>query len=332
MKRSRLWLTVLGLGLSAVAVFALLRSIDAADAARRLAVANWGWFSVAALATVAGYGFRAQRWGEILSPHGRPPAGRLFSATMIGFLAINTLPARIGELVRAYTLARTERISTATVLGSVAVERLLDLGVLGIFWSLSLLFAPLPNWFRWSGYVTLLVASGIVALLWGLHRFGGFSWAEEESLLLRWLPARPRRALTLAIPAFGEGLRALSRPRVLLRAAAGSGALWIAQGAVFLFIAQSLRLEIPLWSPLLLAFVVSVGIMLPSSPGFVGVLEGACVVGLGLVGIGGAEGLAFGILYHASQLLPLVVLGSWFAARGHVGPEVLSGSGGGRRA
>lgn len=327
MSRSRLWLTALGLGLSVVAVVALLRSIDAADAARRLAAADWGWFGAATLATVASYGIRAQRWGEILSPHGRPSTSRLFSATMIGFLAINTLPARIGEFVRAYTLARTERIPTATVLGSVAVERLLDLGVLGIFWSLSLLFAPYPDWFRWSGYATIVLAGSIVLIVWALHRFGGFSWAEEKSLLLRWLPDRPRRALTAGIPAFGEGLRALSKPRVLLRAALGSGALWIAQGAVFLLVASSLGMKIPLWSPLLLAFVVSVGIMLPSSPGFVGVLEGACVVGLGLLGVGGAEGLAFGILYHATQLLPLVVLGSWYAARGQAGPGALRGEG-----
>jgi len=325
MSRSRLWLTALGLGLSVVAVVALLRTIDASDAARRLAAANWGWFVVAVAATVASYAFRAQRWGEILSPQGRPPAGRLFSATMIGFLAINTLPARIGEFVRAYALARTERIPTATVLGSVAVERILDLAALGIFWSLSLLFAPYPDWFRWSGYLTLTLAGTIVGGLWAMHRFAGLSWAEEGSLLLRWLPAGPRRALSQAIPAFGEGLRALSKPRVLLRAAAGSAALWVAQGLVFLLIALSLGMKLPLWSPLLLAFVVSVGIMLPSSPGFVGVLEGACVVALGLLGVGGAEGLAFGILYHASQLLPLVVLGSWFAARSHVGPEVLRG-------
>ncbi|MGE5174777.1 MAG: lysylphosphatidylglycerol synthase transmembrane domain-containing protein [Hyphomicrobiales bacterium] len=325
MTRSRLWLTALGLGLSAIAVVALLRSIDASDAARHLATTRWGWFTAASLATVAAYAFRSQRWGEILSPHGRPPAGRLFSATMIGFLAINTLPARIGELVRAYTLARTERIPTATVLGSVAVERILDLGALGIFWSLSLLFAPYPEWFRMSGYVTLLLGVVILGTLWALHRFAGISWAEEEGMLLRWLPPRPRRALATAIPAFALGLRALQRPRVLVRAALGSGGVWFAQGIVFLFVAWSLGMKIPLWSPLLLAFVVSIGIMVPSSPGFVGVLEGACVVGLGLLGVGGAEGLAFGILYHASQLLPLAVLGTWFAARTRVGPEVLGG-------
>lgn len=324
MSRSRLWLTALGLLMSAVAVIALLRSIDAADAARRLAAANGWWFLASLAVTVLCYAVRAQRWGEILSPYGRrPTAARLFSATMVGFLAINTLPARLGEFVRAYALARSERIPTATVLGSVAVERVLDLAMLGIFWSLSLLFAPYPPWFRWSGAITVLIAVAIPAALWAMHRFGGWSWAEETSLLFRWLPSRPRRALVGAIPAFRDGLRALSHPRVLLRSGAGTVLLWILQGFGFLLIASSLGTRIPLWSPLLLTFVVSVGIMLPSSPGFVGVMEGACVVGLGLMGVGGAEGLAYGILYHASQLLPLIVLGSWYAVRGHVGAEVL---------
>jgi hypothetical protein len=87
----------------------------------------------------------------------------------------------------------------------------------------------------------------------------------------------------------------------------------------------ALGMDLPVWAPLLLAFVVCVGIMVPSSPGFVGVMEGACVVGLGLIGVGGPEALAYGVLYHATQLLPLVILGSWYAVREHAGGEILHG-------
>ena len=328
MSRSRLWLTAIGLALSAVAVIALLGSIDAADAARRLARTRPGWFLAACLVTVVGYWIRALRWGEILSPHGRPPIGRLFSATMIGFLAINTLPARIGELVRAYVLARTEGLRIATVLGSVAVERIFDLVALGSFWSLSLLFAPYPDWFRWSGVITLGLAFLMAGTFWVIHALGGWTWAAEASTLLRWIPERPRQSLTAAIPAFGDGIRAAGRPGVMIRSAFWSAAMWGVNGAAFLLVAEALGMRLPLWSPLLLAFVVCVAILLPSSPGFVGVMEGACVVGLGLLGIGGAEALAYGLLYHLVQLVPPILLGSYFAFRGHFGREILDESAG----
>ena len=328
MSRSRLWLTLIGLALSAVAVIALLNSIDAADAARRLATTRPLWFVLACLLTIVGYWLRALRWGEILSPHGRPPIGRLFSATMIGFLAINTLPARIGELVRAYVLARTERLRIATVLGSVAVERIFDLIALGSFWSLSLLFAPYPDWFRWSGVITLGLAFLMAGAFWAIHVFGGWTWAAEASTLLRWIPERPRQSLTAAIPAFGDGIRAAGRPGVMIRSALWSAAMWGVNGAAFLLVAEGLGMHLPLWSPLLLAFVVCVAILLPSSPGFVGVMEGACVVGLGLLGVRGAEALAYGLLYHLVQLVPPILLGSYFAFRGHFGREILDESAG----
>jgi hypothetical protein len=103
--------------------------------------------------------------------------------------------------------------------------------------------------------------------------------------------------------------------------------MWVVNAAVFLLVGESMGLHLPGWSPLLLTFVVCVAILLPSSPGFIGVLEAGCVVGLGLVGVGESRALAYGILYHLTQLLPLILMGSFYAFRGHLGPDVLSGDG-----
>jgi len=323
MTRPRVWLTLLGAAMSIAAIAILLRGIDAADTWRRLRGANTLWFVAGCVVTVVGYFIRAVRWGDLLASNRRPPFGRLFGATMIGFLAINTLPARLGEFVRAYALARTERMATATVLGSVAVERVLDLAALGVFWSLSLLVAPLPPWFRWSGFVTLGITVAIGGGLWGFHRFRGWdALAAPEGLLSR-LPDRPKRILMAAVPAFGAGVLAIAKPRVLASATLWTALMWAVNVSVFTIVGFSLHMSLPIWAPFLLTFIVCVGIMVPSSPGFVGVLEGACVVALGLVGVGGPEALAYGVLYHATQLLPLVLLGSWYAVREHVGPEVL---------
>jgi glycosyltransferase 2 family protein len=325
MTRPRVWLTVLGILLSAAAVVILFRAVDAADMWRRLRAADPAWFLAACVTTVAGYGVRAVRWGELLAHVRRPTFSRLFSATMVGFLAINTLPARLGELVRAVALSRPERIPTATVLGSVAVERVLDLAALGAFWSLSLAFAPLPDWFRWSGFLTLGAAAGVAVALWAVHRSSGWSLLSEEGVLLRKLPEAARRRVGAAIPAFGEGILSIVRPGILGRSAALTVVMWLVNAAVFLMTGYALHLDLPIWAPFLLAFVVCVGIMVPSSPGFVGVMEGACVVGLGLVGTGGAEALAYGVLYHATQLLPLILVGTGYALREHLGSEVLHG-------
>ena len=319
MKRTRWILAALGIALSAGAVFVLLKQVSTRELARNIRTADPLWLLGACLLTVAGYWFRAVRWGEILSPEARVPKGRLFATTMVGFLAINTLPARLGELVRAYALARSERIKTGTVLGSVVIERIFDLVALAGFWALSLLFAPYPSWFRWSGYVTIGLSVAVTFVLWLLHagHYDTDSLASRlKSLLPRWLTG----PVEGPVASFAAGLRVLGKPSTMGSSAILTLIMWVVSGAVFLFVGKSMRLSLPLWSPFLLSFIVCVAIMVPSSPGFIGVLEGSCVVGLSLLGVDAARGLAYGVLYHITQIVPLVVLGGFYALRGRFSP------------
>ncbi len=325
MSLSRLLLLAFGLALSAAAVFFLVRSIDVSQAIRALRGASPWWVTGGALVTLLGYYFRALRWSDILSPRTRPPIGRLFSAIMVGFLAINTLPARLGELVRAYVLGRTEKISTAMVLGSLAVERVLDLVWLGIFWGLCLLVTPVPEWFRWSGYLAIAGGAVIGAIIWGLHSAGSRTSDWSRWPIFSRIPARVMSAAVSALPNFGAGLQVFGRPGDLIRAFAWSGVIWVTTGSVFLFVGESLGIKLPYWSIFILTFVVCVGISIPASPGFIGVMEGAVVLGLSLLGVGGPEALALALLYHLVQLAPLAVLGTYYAVRQHLTLDVLKG-------
>jgi len=318
-KRTPWILAALGIALSAGAVFVLLKQVSTRELARNIRSADPLWLLGACLLTVAGYWFRAVRWGEILSPEARVAKGRLFATTMVGFLAINTLPARLGELVRAYALARSERIKTGTVLGSVVIERIFDLVALAGFWALSLLFAPYPSWFRWSGYVTIGLSVAVTFVLWLLHagHYDTDSLASRlKSLLPRWLTG----PVEGPVASFAAGLRVLGKPSTMGSSAILTLIMWVVTGAVFLFVGKSMRLSLPLWSPFLLSFIVCVAIMVPSSPGFIGVLEGSCVVGLSLLGVDAARGLAYGVLYHVTQIVPLIVLGGFYALRGRFNP------------
>ncbi len=327
MSRSRLILLTLGLVLSAAAVVLIVRSIDISAAMRALSKASPAWVAVGTLVTALGYYLRALRWREILAPRAKPSVGSLFSATMVGFLAINTLPARLGELVRAYVLARREKLPTATVLGSLAVERILDMAMLGIFWALSLLIAPVPEWFRWSGYATIGIGLAVGFALWGLHAARGRTARWTEGRVFGLLPRRFGEAISRGIPAFGAGLQVFGRPKLLARAGAWSIVAWTVSAAVFLIVGASLRMSVPIGALFLLTFVVCLGISLPSSPGFIGVMEGACVMGLSIFGLRGPEALAFAILYHVTQLLPPLVLGTYYVFKQHLTPEIIREAG-----
>jgi uncharacterized protein (TIRG00374 family) len=317
--KTRVLLVLFGLALSAAAIVMLGRSIDVGEAMRAMGRASIPWFLAANLLTIVVYWLRSLRWRSLLKPHASPTVGRLFRANMVGFLAINILPARLGELVRAFALARKERISTAAVLGSVAVERILDLVFLGIFWALSLLFAPLPSWFKWSGYATIAIAVVVGGGIWFLNAARGRS-SRLRTGVMTWVPHRMKDRFSASVSAFGEGIQIVGKPALLLEAAFWSAASWLVSCGTFLLVGWSLGITLPLWSTFLLTFIICVGISLPSSPGFIGVMEWACVVGLGYIGVRGPEALAFAILYHLTQLLPLVILGTYFAIREHLAP------------
>lgn len=317
MNRRRSAVGALGIALSAAAVILLLRQVSAKDLIQNIRHANGGWLLAGCLVTVVVYWLRARRWGEILSPEAHVRPGVLFRATMVGFLAINTLPARLGELVRAYALARAERLRTVMVLGSVAIERIFDLAALAGFWALSLLFAPYPAWFRWSGYLTIGISALVTVLLWFLHarHYGTI----RSTGLRRFVPAGLIARLEHPVASFTAGLQVFGEPRTLLNAGILTAAMWLVNGSVFLLVGESIGLKLPIWSPFLLSFVVCVAIMVPSSPGFIGVLEGSCVVGLSLVGVEASRALAFGVLYHLTQILPVLLLGGAYAIRGRIG-------------
>lgn len=318
MRGRRLALAALGIALSAGAVALLLSQVSAKDLLRNIGRADPWWLVAACAVTVFGYYLRARRWGEILAPEARIATGRLFAATMVGFLAINTLPARLGEFVRAYALARTERLRTATVLGSVVIERVFDLAALGSFWALSLMFAPYPAWFRWSGYVTIALGLLVTGGLWLLHA-GHYHAGSFGARLGAWVPAGILGPLAPSVATFTAGLRAFGNPSALARAGGITAAMWLVNGGVFLLVGLSTGIPLPLWAPFLLTFVVCIAITVPSSPGFIGVLEGSCVVGLALLGIDASRALAYAVLYHLTQVVPLVFLGGFYAVRGRGG-------------
>jgi uncharacterized protein (TIRG00374 family) len=324
MTRARIALTALGLGLSVLAILALLKAVRAGDVAHHLRETRLEWLAAGMAVTLVGYVLRAARWRELLSPQRRLPLGRVFGPTVVGFLAINTLPARLGEFVRAYLLARLERLPTAAVLGSSAIERILDLLFLALFWVASLFFAPFPEWFRLSGYITFGLGGVAAAAIWLLQARRHAAQRFLEGDLVARLPRRLRDGLRTVVPAFGDGLTALGAPGVLGKSIGWSALMWAVNGSVFLLTGLATGLQLPWWSAFLLAFIVCVAILLPSSPGFVGVMEAACVVGLALVGVDRASALAFGLLYHLTQILPLVLVGSIYAFRMHLRPSDLA--------
>jgi hypothetical protein len=120
----------LGIGISIACVFLVLNTVDMRQVVGLVSRAAGPLVIVGVGATVVDIVLRAMRWRVLLGGIASVPLSRVTAYMLVGYLANNVLPGRAGELVRSLYVGDRERVSRTSVLGTVLVERVLDVVVL----------------------------------------------------------------------------------------------------------------------------------------------------------------------------------------------------------
>ena len=322
--RGHRWKTILGLALTAVLLWWVLRDVSLAEVWHLTRAAN-PWLLAGAVA-VATFSFvlRAIRWRVLLQPvHAHSGFESRFGATCIGFAVNNLLPARLGEFARAYSLSRTESLNIGASVASLVAERIFDGLVLAffLFGTLSLPDFPLGD----GGTASLLrrtanlgaIAFGLAFLfLWLAARHSERTvglFRRVADRLLR--PSLSRRATSI-VEGFLSGLGALREPSTFARALAWSVVVWLNLAASVWLGLLAFDISAPGFTgSVFLQSVIAFAVAAPSSPGFFGVFEAATRLGLGIYDVPVAEMVSFATSYHILTFLPVTFLGLWYIRR-----------------
>lgn len=271
--------------------------------------------------------FRAWRWNNLLTPLGaRLEPGRLLAVSSVGFMAILALPARLGELVRPALVRKRGEVSATAVLGTVAVERIIDglLVSLLVFVAFFSLRGPdAPGWMMPTAYTALAVFSAALTFL-------GFAmrWPQQTVEIAVSLTGARRYAPRLAellrekLLNMISGFLVITDRRNLLWFAVWSLVYWVANGLSVWVLAQGFGLDLGVTGAFATMGLVAVGISLPNSPGLVGQYQWFTQLGLSLY-LGqelahGAPGLAFAIVLHGAQVIWYMLMGGIALATPHV--------------
>lgn len=92
--------------------------------------------------------------------------------------------------------------------------------------------------------------------------------------------------------------------------------MWLSILVVIWLCFLSLSIHVPQPAGSLVALVaISLVTMVPSAPGFVGTLQGAGTAALVVFGVPKEQGLTFSIVYHATQWVPVNIVGAVFLFR-----------------
>ena len=143
MRDRRTWL---GFAISAAAIAFLFLTADFAELSAALANANPLLVAACIAVIPAAMYLKAYRWRLFFpDPHGVSMGG-LLSALYLGYMANAVLPLRAGEVLRAYLVGESERINKSTVVATVLIEKVLDLGTIALFLFVLRFVITLPDW------------------------------------------------------------------------------------------------------------------------------------------------------------------------------------------
>jgi len=273
--------------------------------------------------TMACHYSRAYRWKFLLLPVKDISTWNLFSATAIGFMANNLLPARLGEIVRAYVIGKQERISRTASFATIVYERILDVFSLLVLLWITLAKVSGPEWLKTSMIWILVLNIVAFAVMLLMVR----SPEMVRRLVAKFTKPFPEQLQAKAlrvIEGYLVGLGSMTEIKSLLPIALTSFGVWFFAilGLYYTFVA--LDMEVPFMANVTLVVLVSMGTMIPSAPAYLGTTQYACIVGLAIYGVGKSEALAFSLLYHATQFFPITALGLYLLWRAQIKFEEIS--------
>ena len=278
-----------------------------------------------ALYFVAVY-FRSLRWRYLLSPIGSFSVGSLYPVVVIGYMANNLLPARLGELVRSYYLARRERVSASSTLATVAVERVYDgvtlLALAAASGLVLLLLGEFSGGSDISTFTVIVLATltvlGFLATLALLTLLAmSPKFVEMFDRCLDITPSRIRPKARELYHTFVQGLSILSSPRRHLGLFVLSLPVWLLEAGVYLVIAYSFGINALFGSFWVLMLVVllltatsNLATSVPTSIGGIGPFEVVAQQTLLVLGVGGSLAVTYAGFVHLVALwLPVNLVG-----------------------
>jgi len=283
----------IGALISLACIYLVLRGVDLQKTADLLGSARPAWLALAVAAIIGDLVFRAVRWQILIRPIRRVPFRHLSAYMLVGYLANNVLPARLGELVRSHYLGDREGISRSATLGTVVVERVVDTVVLVGIGAAAILVLNV----RGVVVSAILIGVAIAALLCvalavalAAHRLPGAG--KAAAFLGRW----PR--VVGVATRLREGLRVAALPRTVAAAAILSVAAWSCTVVAVLAVGQSLGIELTVGEGALLAAGTNLATAIPSGPGYLGTFEYAGQSIALAFGLAASVGLALALLIH----------------------------------
>lgn len=309
---------VLGLAVGLIALF--LRNANLGHVWATVKAAHPGYLLLSLGLTCVTFLIRTERWQYLLGPLGPTRFSTVFRATVIGFGASAVLPARAGEVIRPYLLARREGLNATAAFATILVERILDLvAVLCLMAAFLIWFDPgleardsaVFSAIRFGGLVMAPVALGALFVMFFMagHPDRLHAWLLKAE---RVLPAKIATMLAGFAKTFAEGFAVVRRPERLIAAMAWSIVLWMSIAAGIWAVSVGFGIAMPFTGGWLMLAPLVVGVAVPTPGGVGGFHEAYRVGATAFFGADNDTAVGAAIVLHAISVVPVTIVGLVF--------------------
>ncbi|TVM03388.1 MAG: hypothetical protein CV087_05430 [Candidatus Brocadia sp. WS118] len=322
---------------SVVCTWLFVRNIEWALLKNALRGANY-WFIIPTLVlTLVVYVVRAIRWRGLLSHIKVISIMNLLSVTLIGFMANNILPARVGEVLRPFILTKKEDIKFSTSFATVIVERIFDMLGLIIFTVVVIALLPhpspshhvlahvstsqasaikesiIPSLKKWTEVFAAIGVFTIICLFFVVIKPDFFK--KILSRCCFFLPHKIKDKILGLYESFVYGLKILEDKAQAVWMLVLSLFIWVLAGAEIYLLGFSFHMHLPFVGACLVAVCLALAVALPQAPGYIGVFHIAVLKSLHIFGIETTAAQSYAIVLWAISILPSTLLGFLFLWR-----------------
>lgn len=277
-----------GIVLGCVALFFAVKNIHGEEFVASLRQMNHFWIVPIIMANFLVILVKSYRWQIFVRPVKHVGIFYVFKIMLIGFMANNVLPARLGEPLRMQLMGKGKDLSRVTTSATMIADRIVE-GVSFLFIAaILIIFSDVPTWMMRGILITLIIIGGLYAAM---------AIYSHRDLKNPWLIK------------FQDGMHALLNVKILSIGFATSMVSWVLQLAMIYMTQQAFGVETPIWGILLVLVTVNLAVAIPAAPAHVGTFEYACVLAYTYLGVSDSLGFLIGITYHLLQAMPVTLAG-----------------------
>ncbi len=309
MKKKSLRYT-LGILITALALWLSFRNLDWGTLKQSFSRVNPVWVILAVLTVLSSVYIVGWRWQILLRSKAHIPLSDMFRFNIISQYVNIIIPARFGELLRAWLAARKYSLSGSYVLGTILIEKMAEYFLVFILAVLAPLFFTFQTKLKGQTIamvIFLILISLLILAIW------------KRALVRVWLarlanvfPVKLRERILIFLDKGMEAFTLVKNIKMTLLVIVITLIVIFSQVITNLILFKAYGFKLSLFEALILQLVLLIGMSLPSVPGKIGIFEYTVVLVLSMFAIEKSIALSYGLMLHVIAYLPKILLGFIF--------------------